>query len=464
MNPKIRILLSIILLLPAFLCARGPEDKPNVIIILTDDQGWNDVGFNGGKDIHTPNLDQLAAGGVVFPQGYVSHPYCSPSRAGLLTGRYQQKYGHECNPGYEDYETEEPPGLPLSETLLPELLEGYATGAIGKWHLGDDPKFLPTERGFDHWYGFSGGGRSFWSHPGISGKGKIIRGGEVQPEHEVSYLTNDFTENALGFIEKHKKDPFFLYLAYNAPHAPMQAPFEYLERTSYLENGARGVYAAMVVAVDDGVGKIMQTLEEAGIREKTLVIFLSDNGGADNLGASNRPLRGRKGMLFEGGIRVPFCMAWPDGINAGLTYPNPVSALDIFPTVLAATGNHVQESLSPDGVNLLPFLEYPDVEVHPVLYWRYSGGQGWAVRRGRYKLVSQHMKALSLFDMEKDPLEHLNLAEELPGVVEELRVLYEDWNKGNTVPLWDDPHIENVEKQEMDRLQYLEKAGKGEKK
>ncbi len=459
------LLIFFLLLIPLnAMAGEEGKDRPNVIIILTDDQGWDDVGFNGGTDIPTPNLDALAAGGVVFSQGYVSHPYCSPSRAGLLTGRYQQQYGHECNPGYVGFETENPPGLPLTETLLPQLLEEYSTGAIGKWHLGDDPKFWPTERGFQYWFGFSGGGRGYWSDPNISGQKKLRRNEGESSEEEVSYLTDDFTEDALKFIQTNRNKPFFLYLAYNAPHAPIQATYNYLERTNYLENGARAAYAAMVVAVDDGVGRILEALDKERIRENTLVIYLSDNGGADNLGASNRPYRGRKGMLFEGGIRIPFCMAWPEGIEARGNYMNPVSSLDIFPTIMAATGSAVPENLELDGVNLLPFLEYPDVKVHPVLYWRYSGGQGWAVRKGRYKLVSQHLKALSLFDMEKDPYEHDNLANKLPKLREELNALYEHWNEGNTTPLWDDPHIENVEKQEIERLQYLEKANRGEKK
>jgi len=471
MKAKIFSLLSSsILLIPMALMVHGSEpakkDKPNVIIILTDDQGWDDVGFNGGTDIQTPHLDALAASGVAFSQGYVSHPYCSPSRAGLLTGRYQQQYGHECNPGYVDYDTENPPGLPLSETLLPQLLKkkGYVTGAIGKWHLGDAPKFWPTERGFDYWYGFSGGGRGYWSDPNISEQKKLRRSDGESDEEEVSYLTDDFTDDALEFIQRHKEDPFFLYLAYNAPHSPIQATYHYLERTNYLENGTRGAYAAMVVAVDDGVGKIMSFLEEAGIRENTLVIFLSDNGGADNLGASNRPFRGRKGMLFEGGIRVPFCMAWPHEIREGLIYKQAVSALDLFPTVLAAAGVSVPKDLELDGVNLLHLLENPDGMTMRPLYWRYSGGQGWAVRMGRYKLVNQHLKALCLFDMVKDPYEQKNLFEQEPEQAEILQLLYEAWNSDNVSPLWDDPHIENVEKQEVERLQHLEKANRGEKK
>lgn len=465
MKPKLIIALSFFILLPAFTFAgSAPGARPNVIIVLTDDQGWEDVGFNGGKDIHTPHLDALAASGVVFPQGYVSHPYCSPSRAGLLTGRYQQHFGHECNPGYEGYETEDPPGLPLSETLLSQLLKknGYVTGAIGKWHLGDDPKFWPVNRGFDYWYGFSGGGRSYWSDSDPGSQRALRLNGELQPEEQVSYLTDDFTDDAVEFIKRYKEEPFFLYLAYNAPHGPIHATREYLDRTDYLENGSRSAYAAMIVAVDDGMGKIANELERAGILDNTLIVYLSDNGGHGN-GSSCGPYRGWKGMLFEGGIRVPFFMTWPDGLGGNGVYEKPVIALDLFPTILAATNTPKPSDLDLHGVNLIQVLKDPGTDAHETLYWRYSAGKGYAVRHGKYKLVSQHMKPISLFDMDSDPYEHTNLAEELPDVTSELQALYDQWNQDNLDPLWDDPHIPNVEKQENEKRKIVGRACNGEK-
>ncbi len=436
---------------------------PNLIIILTDDQGWGDVGFNGCTDIRTPHLDALAASGVVFSQGYVSHPYCSPSRAGLLTGKYQQQFGHENNPGYPEFEDQTPDGLPLNETLLSDILKenGYATAAIGKWHLGDSPEYWPTERGFDHWYGFSGGGNNYWgvSREPIRG---VLHNGNPVPQNELTYLTDDFTEASLDFIQDKADTPFLLYLAYNAPHAPIQAPKAYLSTTEYMEDGARSAYAAMIVAVDEGVGKIRAELERLEILENTLIVFLSDNGG-HNIGSSCGPYRGWKGMLFEGGIRVPFCLSWPLQLQPMGTYHQSVSALDIVPTFLSAAGIKPDYG-DLDGVNLLPYLrEEVSGPPHKEMYWRYSNGAGYAVRQGNYKLVSQHLKPLSLFNLEVDPYEQKNLAESNAGKVRELQELYETWNKKNVTPLWEDPHLENVAKQEKARQDAVERASAGER-
>ncbi|MEM9260942.1 MAG: sulfatase-like hydrolase/transferase, partial [Bacteroidota bacterium] len=227
---------------------------PNIIVVLTDDQGWADVGFNGATDIPTPNLDRLAANGVIFKNGYVSHPYCSPSRAGLLTGRFQARFGHDCNMPYNQ-ENDASIGTPLSETMIPEALkeQGYRSAAIGKWHVGDHPDLHPPAQGFDHWFGFVGGNTNYWGIPENELK-KIVRNDQEVERAEISYLTDDFTEEAIDFIGQGKKDePFFIYLAYNAPHAPDHATAKYLERTKHIEYAGRSVYAAMVNAVDEGV-------------------------------------------------------------------------------------------------------------------------------------------------------------------------------------------------------------------
>lgn len=436
---------------------------PNLILILTDDQGWADVGFNGCTDIHTPHLDALAASGVVFLQAYVSHPYCSPSRAGLLTGRYQQLYGHENNPGYPEYEDEIPDGLPLDQVLISDILkeQGYATAAVGKWHLGDDPKFWPRERGFEEWYGFSGGGMNYWGQTSDPIRGVLLNGTPV-PLEELSYLTDDFTKASVKFIRDHKDTPFFLYLAYNAPHAPIQATREYLAGTGYLEDGARSAYAAMIAGIDAGVGQITEILDKQGILENTLIVFLSDNGG-HNIGSSSGPYRGWKGMIYEGGIRVPFCLSWPAGIDPGLRYEEAISALDIFPTFLEAAGISA-EDMELDGVSLLPYLRGELANApHEHLYWRYSDGAGYAVRSGDYKLVNQYLKPVSLFHMAQDPYEQVNLAGSNPDKVQELQDLYETWDRRNVTPLWEDPHLENVAKQEHDRLEAVRRASAGER-
>lgn len=440
------------------------QSRPNVIIIVSDDQGWNDVGFNGGKDIPTPHLDALAYDGIIFDAGYASHPYCSPSRAGLLAGRYQQKFGHENNTPYS--QEDEDAGLPLDEKMLSEVLKenGYATCAIGKWHLGDHEKFWPTQRGFDEWYGFYGGGMSFWGDTGKKpAKSGVLRNGEIVPQSELTYLTDDFTKEAVRFIQKQEEKPFFLYLAYNAPHAPIHATEQYLAKTDHIEDGARSAYGAMVVGMDEGIGKVVQTLKNQGIYDNTLIFFYSDNGGHLH-GASSDPFRGHKGMLFEGGIRVPFLCSYPGKLTYPHHYPHAISALDIFPTVLAAADITPPKPL--DGVNLLPFLSgSTSSPPHQKLYWRYSDGAGYAVRKDNYKLIySGYKEKLLLFDLATDPYETSDLAQQHPEKVQELRLEYQAWNKELIPAKWYDPHPENILKEEQKRQNIRNKAKAGEKK
>lgn len=442
------------------------SNQPNVIIILTDDQGWGDVGFNGCTDIPTPHLDSLARDGVIAQAGYASHPYCSPSRAGLITGRYQHRFGHEANPTYSQDNPDS--GMPLDQMTIADVLKdnGYRTCAIGKWHLGDHPKFWPTNRGFDHWFGFSGGGMSFWGVPKkdnlLSG---VLRNGEVVPHQELSYLTDDFSDETIRFIDKNKDRPFFIYLAYNAPHAPIQSTREYLEQVEHIEFGERAAYAAMVVGVDAGVGRIVEKLKAEGIYQNTLIFYYSDNGG-HHLGASSAPFRGHKGMLFEGGIRVPFSITWPDGIQGGRRIEEPIIALDIFPTILSAAGIEQPEDLDLDGINLLPHLRSGQSrwDIGRNLYWRYSDGAGIAIRQGRFKMVYSAFKQdFFLFDLEKDPYEHTNLAITYPEKLEAMKQLHSDWNARLMHSLWSDPHEENIIKEETTRQSYINKAMAGEK-
>ncbi|MEM6841325.1 MAG: sulfatase-like hydrolase/transferase [Bacteroidota bacterium] len=423
------------------------SSKPNIILIVTDDQGWADVGFNGATDIPTPNLDRLARQGIIFSQGYVSHPYCSPSRAGLLTGRYQARFGHDCNPPYQ--KNDSTVGTPLSETMLSEVLQdnGYRTAAIGKWHLGDHPSLLPPNRGFDHWFGFSSGGMNYWGQPDGDHK-TVYRNQQPVDPQELHYLTDDFSEEAVGFIQENRRNPFFLYLAYNAPHAPDQVTPAYLEKTKHIEYGGRSVYAAMVAGVDAGVGKIDSTLLANNLKENTIIIFLSDNGGRAEH-ADNRPFRGHKGMLFEGGIRVPFLITWPAAIKQSAKYPKPIISLDIFPTVLAATQSTTSKNLQLDGTDLLPYLSGQSDEVpHKILFWRSVGGFEYAVREGNYKLYKSSYKDRKLlFDIEQDPYEHKDIAAKYPEVVKSLDNKYQEWNRAMMDPQWVDPHPENIGKE-----------------
>jgi len=437
--------------------AEQQDKKPNIVVILTDDQGWADVGFNGATDIPTPNLDQLALEGVIFKNGYVSHPYCSPSRAGLLTGRYQARFGHDCNIPYEG-EHDTSIGTPQSEKMISEALkeQGYRTSAIGKWHVGDHPNLQPPAQGFDEWFGFVGGSMNFWGIP-TSPTTTIIRNDTKVPQEELSYLTDDFTNEAINFIAKENEDPFFLYLAYNAPHAPDHATEEYLEKTKHIEYGGRSVYAAMVNAIDAGVGRIDSTLIAKGMKENTIIAFLSDNGGRKEH-ADNRPYRGHKGMLFEGGIKVPFFMTWPAVLKGNLVYENPVISLDLFPTFLDATGTDFSKEAQLDGTSLLPYLSKEnESKPHEVLFWRSVGGFEYAVRKGKFKLYKSAYKSKTLlFDLEKDSYERNDISDQFPEVLTELQQAYLAWDDKNLEPGWVDPHPENVLLEEK-RLQNIRK-------
>ncbi|AWV99281.1 sulfatase-like hydrolase/transferase [Arcticibacterium luteifluviistationis] len=437
------------------------QQKPNIIVILTDDQGWADVGFNGCTDIPTPNLDRLAKEGIIFNNAYVSHPYCSPSRAGLLTGRYQARFGHDCNIPYKE-ENDATSGTPLSEKMIPEALKplGYRSAAIGKWHLGDHPDLHPTQQGFDHWFGFPGGAMNYWG-TSKSPIQTIYRNGVPVPETELSYLTDDFTNETISFIKADSPEPFFIYLAYNAPHAPDHVTNQYLEKTKHIEYGGRNIYAAMVNAVDAGVGRIDSTLIANGQKENTIIVFLSDNGGRIEH-ADNRPNRGHKGMLFEGGIKVPFFITYPEKLKGDQTYSEIISSLDLFPTFLDLAGGNVKSEKQLDGVNLTPFLQNKTKsKPHNELFWRSVGGFEYAVRKDNYKLYKSAYKDKTLlFDLDKDPWERQDISDSNPKIMANLESDYRVWDAKNIAPQWFDPHAENVIKEENAKNAKLLKAQK----
>lgn len=446
-------LLSFVSLLLGGLSAKihASEDaKPNVIIILTDDQGYADVGFNGSPDLKTPHIDRLAYDGVRFPSGYVTHPYCSPSRAALMAGRMQQRFGHEHNPqlSYEDHTQ----GIPTSEILLPARMKkaGYATSLIGKWHLGHDTPFHPLNRGFDEFFGMLGGGFSYWGTPKDSGE-TIMRGFESVPEKDITYLTDDFTDAAIDYIQRHQSNPFFLYLSYNAPHAPDHATPKYLERFPDLK-GRRKIYAAMISAVDDGVGRVMAELKAQDIDDNTLVFFLSDNGGRSVV-ADNGPLRGIKGRTYEGGVRVPFAARWPGHLPSGLEYTHPVSSLDIHATAIALAGVADQFTAQTEGVNLVPFVSGRNANVpHETIHWRVGGGWDFALREGKYKLAKPGLEPrVELYDLSNDIGEQHDLADKLPDIKNRLLEKHFEWDATNVPPLWLDPHVENIRKENAGR-------------
>ena len=398
----------------------------NIILIVTDDHGYGDVGFNGCKDIPTPNIDKIAANGVVFPQGYVTYAVCAPSRAGMLTGRYQDRFGYSRNPLYRPFDSIQ--GLSLQEQLLPAFLKpfGYATMAIGKWHLGAHSAYKPMNRGFDQFFGFSGGGHRYFpeefdieleesaTNEAQSYRTKLTMNEKVVDE--TDYLTDAFSREAVSFVRRHKDQPFFLYLAYNAPHNPLQAPKKYLDRFPAIQNQKRKTYAAMVSAVDDGVGRILATLDELKITDNTLVIFLSDNGGPEQDNASdNGLLRGGKGTFFEGGVRVPFAMQWPAYIKPGSRYEEMISSLDIFATIAAHVQGQRALANPLDGTDLLPYVTgKKSGSPHEFLFWRnYDQKRFLVVHRSGMKEITQNDSLVNRFDLKKDLSEQQELANPL---------------------------------------------------
>ena len=336
-------------------------------------------------------------------------------------------------------------GTDVDEAMLPALLEGtgYRTAHVGKWHVGAGEPFRPLARGFDEFFGFLGGGHHYFLADDASEyRGPLWRGA-APTDQQPTYLTDDLTDEAVAFVERSGGEPFFLLLAYNAPHSPDHVTEQYLEPLAGIEHGGRRRYAGLVAGVDAGVGRLMATLEERGLREDTLVVFLSDNGGRRGL-SDNRPLRGNKGWLHEGGLRVPFFWSWPGRLPGGAVYDEPVTALDILPTVLAQAGATLPADL--DGVDVLPYLGGERKGApHEKLHWRVCGGEGWAVRRGRWKLVRDvSMSAAALYDLDADVGEDRDLAAEYPGVAAELAALHLDWDRTLEAPRWTEGHAGSV--------------------
>ncbi|MFZ5429952.1 MAG: sulfatase-like hydrolase/transferase [Bacteroidota bacterium] len=420
--------------------------SPNIILILADDLGYADVGFNGCKDIPTPHIDRIAEQGVIFSNGYVSYCVCGPSRAGLITGRYQDRFGFSRNPLFAPNDAGM--GLPLSEETIADALKqaGYKSAALGKWHLGAHESLHPVNRGFDDFFGFLGGGHHYFPELWVlndhyeakseydSYKTRLLRNHERVEEKE--YLTDALSREAVSYIEKYKNEPFFIYLAYNAPHEPLQATEKYLSRFGHMEEGKRKTYAAMVSSVDDGVGMVLDKLEELGLSENTLVIFLSDNGGPEQANASdNGILRGGKSDLFEGGIRVPFAMCWPAKIPAGMIFHHPVISLDIFATAIAQSQKPVNTKNRLDGVNLLPYLTGAKKgQPHDYLFWRKFDAKDYALRTGYEKLVIRKGSTRMFFDLDRDVSEQNDLSNQSNARTNKLFKAFQKWESGLVGP------------------------------
>ena len=428
--------------------AKTEDQNPNVIVIVADDLGYNDVGFNGCQDIPTPNIDRIAKAGVVFTSGHVTFGVCSPSRAGLLTGRYQYRFGYERNPLYVP--TDSTMGLALSEETMADVLgrSGYKSMLVGKWHLGAHKSLHPLKRGFNEFFGFLGGGHQYFPQnltiqnpedangEGESYRTKLNRNYAVVEETE--YLTDAFSREAVSFVERNKQKPFFLYLAYNAPHNPAQATEKYLNRFENIKNPKRKTYAAMVSAVDDGVGKLLDKLKETGQIDNTIIVFLSDNGGPTTDNASNNfPLRGQKGSVFEGGIRVPFTMQWLNKIPSNSTYSKPIIALDIFSTVLANVKGASKPKNPLDGTNLLPYLTKKNINApHDLLFWRNIGAKSYAIIDEDEQKVVMLRDSSFLYDLKTEINEKTSLIKSNKTLADKMTKAIVVWEKEMIAPVF----------------------------
>ena len=433
-RPLIRVILSLAVSLLAVVATRcNAAPRPNIVYIVADDMGYADCGVHGCGDVPTPHLDALANAGARFTNGYVTGTVCSPSRAALMTGRYHYR------DGVKDWI---PPGKAGLRTDVPSIAQylrrsGYQTGHVGKWHLGEDEACHPLHRGFESFFGFLGGGRSYFpdkpAQPGqrVNHYTRIVRGTEAV--HETEYLTTAFGREAVSFIKTRRDQPFFLYLAFNAVHTPMQPPAGD-ERFASITDPKRRAYAGMLASMDEAIGRVTAALSETGTESHTLVCFISDNGGPITRNApnasNNHPLRGGKGETWEGGIRVPFFMKWPGHIEAGTLIHQPVIQMDLTASALELAGITADPAWPIDGKSLLPLLKGSNAPVHEQLCWSYE--HQWAIRQGKWKLSVSGPKKDSppaLYDLENDPKEEHDLAGNEPERVAKMQACWEKWRK-----------------------------------
>ena len=429
MKPRSRSLLLLVAVAGLLSSSLRLSARPNVVIFFADDLGWGELGCQGNPQIPTPHIDAIARDGVRFTNGYVAATYCSPSRAGLLTGRYPTRFGHEFN------SVANRTGLRLDQITIADRLRalGYATACVGKWHLGGGIEYRPTRRGFDEFYGTLA--NTPFYHPTNFVDSRISD--DVRPVADPAFYTTDaYAERAVDWIERSKNRPWFLYLPFNAQHAPLQAPKKYLDRFSGITDEKRRIFAAMLSSMDDAVGRVMGKVRALGQEENTIVFFIADNGGpTQSTTSGNGPLRGFKMTTFEGGPRVPFVAQWKGRWPAGKVYDFPVINLDVLPTVVAAAGGKAESARSVDGVDLTPFVTGTNpARPHQTLYWRY--GPQWAVRHGDLKLVVSRGGSgkPELYDLSKDVGESKDLAAAQPAKVRELQALWDKWSAEQAEP------------------------------
>jgi arylsulfatase A-like enzyme len=432
--------------------AEAAQEKPNLIVIMADDLGYGDVGYNGCTDIPTPHIDALAKNGVQFSSGYSAYSVCGPSRAGFITGRYQQRFGCERNPQYRPYDPNM--GVPKSEQTIAEVLKpvGYTSKIIGKWHLGAHKEtHHPLNRGFDEFYGHLGGSHFYFQNEmKFKDSYNLTKGREeieqmrtwILDDHTPvafeKHLTEEFTDEALDFIERHKERPFFLFMSYNAPHTPLQPADEHLERVAHIQDETRQLYAGLVVGLDDGVGQIMNKLRESGLEDNTLVFFMSDNGGKLKWGADNGVLRKDKGSSFEGGWRVPFLMQWK-GVTQPSVYDQPVNSLDVLATIADLSGAVLDPEKPLDGVNLIPYVTgAKQGSPHREIFLRGGGAQGtYAVRMGDYKIMTYNGgNGRQMFNLKNDISEENDIIKAFPERFKEIENARAEWSKGLIEPAY----------------------------
>lgn len=458
----IKPIYTVFLLLPYLATAIESAPRPNILLVLTDDHGYADVGFSqyASNEIKTPSLDALANGGIAFDSAYVAHPFCGPSRAALMTGRYPHKIGSQFNLPVNGSDT----GIDTNEEFISKSLQnaGYYTGAIGKWHLGEQPQYHPNQRGFNEFYGFLGGGHNYFpsqyrpqyeqlKKQGVTRINEYItpleyNGVEVR---ETEYITDALSREASRFITKaasNPNQPFFLYLAYNAPHVPLEAKAEDLAKFEHIKDIDRRTYAAMVYAVDRGIKNIIQTLKATDQFNNTLIVFLSDNGGKRQWGGVNLPLKEGKGSAHEGGHRVPMMVHWPDQIETAMRYPHPVSALDLYPTFMALAGAKIPQGKKLDGKDIWNHVQQgtsarPGESLFVVRHRK--AAHDVSVRRDHWKaVITKNTGKWQLFNIEKDISEKNNLAKKHPLILQDLINDVAHWSWSNVQPQWFHQHWE----------------------
>ena len=462
--------------------------RPNIIVILADDLGLNDISLNGSQLVQTKHIDALAKSGVNCTNAYVTAPVCAPSRAGLITGRYQHRFGFEnqmhqrvARNRIEQFwarnlmnsypwkikkahdlpndEAIKRQGIPPTEITLADMLKkvGYQTAAIGKWHLGSADYSLPNSMGFDYHYGFYQSHSLFapenspgiidthnpkdwtddhiWSGQRIGDCAMYRNGKEIK---EPAYLTNRFAEESIAFIEKNKDKPFFLYVPFSAPHTPLQAPESYYNQFSSIEDPVKRTYNAMIAVLDDAIGQILEKVGQSGLEENTLIFFLSDNGGAGYTHTTdNAPLNGGKITNFDGGLRVPFSVKWKGHLPEGKIFSKRVSAMDIFATSCAAANVTMPDDRKIDGVNLMPFLSGDNsvTNPHDALYWK--AGVSRVIIKDNWKLLFDDRWGQNLlYDLNKDPNEKNNVAVNFPDIVSQLKEGHNTWENEMPPAAW----------------------------